>query len=332
MKFEVFSDGSGAFCADEAEQKVACEVRDGMEAFSKGRLGKKRLAAQLERCIGTTPSVLEAYEMLASLHVLDCKPERAIKLVRKAIAGANALLPPGFKGRIPWQQEGNRVYLMLMRTIVSCLSATRKHQEAVQYAAQMMALDPDDGACVRFTAGHEACRAGEIEQARHLFRDYGHEYPPFWYELGLTLLNERQLVPAVTAFRRGIAANPYIALVLFNGQPPNAFPVAHINWWEGPEAAVNYLGAYGGLWQDMEEAQRFLYWVFNNSRVMMERAALMACKEARPFRETPDLDAEALAREAELVDAIDDSLSSAIVRQRDTPLGPIWPWDTYEGA
>lgn len=333
MKFEVFDDGSGAFTgASAAEQSAISQVAECVEAFSKRRVGKKQLTALMERCISNTPAVLEPYELMASMHALNCKPERALKLAHKGLALANALMPPGFSGRISWTREENHPYLTLMRTIVSCLSSMRKHREAAQYAAKLLALDPEDGACVRFVAGHEALRAGEIEQARHLYRDYGREYPPFCYELGLTLLKEGLLVAAATAFRRGIATNPYIALVMFNGLPPNAFPIAHIKWWEGPEAAVKYMGAYGGIWEDEAEAQRFLYWLFNNSRVMMERAAIMACKEARPFTETLGADAEALAREAALVDAIDDSLSTAIVQQRVTPLGPMWPWDTYEGA
>jgi hypothetical protein len=208
----------------------------------------------------------------------------------------------------------------------------RRHAEAAELAGRLLALDPDDGAVVRFTAGHEYFRAGDEENARHLFRDHAHEYPPFCYELGLSLFNERHLVGAATAFRRGIATNPYIALVLFTGQTPNAFPVAHIHWWEGPEAAIKYLAAYGSVWDQAEEVQRFLYWLFNNSRVMAERAAIMACKEERPFVETPGADTAALEREAALVAAMDDTLSTAIIRQRATPLGPLWPWDTYEGA
>ncbi|XLZ69802.1 hypothetical protein ABT364_25255 [Massilia sp. SR12] len=333
MEFEVFSDGSGAFTgADEAEQAAIDKFIELLAPLDKQRISDKRMAAMLERCISETPAYLDPYEALASLYLMSGKPAKALKLARKGVALANALLPPGFAGRIPWEHKGNRSYLALMRTVVTCLCGTRQHKEAAQYAATMLALDPSDGAAARFSAGHEALRAGDTETARHLFRDYAHEYPPFYYELGLVLFNERQLVAAATAFRRGIAANPYIAMLLSTGAQPNAFPIAHIHWCESPDAAIRYLDVYGSVWDGKGEVQRFLYWLFNHSKVMMERAAIMACKEERPFTETPDLDESALAHEAALVDAIDDTLSAAIVRQRDTPLGPMWPWDTYAGA
>lgn len=333
MKFEVFSDGSGAFSgADEAEQAAIEKFIKLLAPLDRQRISDKRMAAILERCISETPTFLDPYNALATLYLMTGKGAKALKLARKGVALASALLPPGFAGRIPWEHEGNRSYLALMRTVVTCLCGTRQHKEAAEYAARMLALDPLDGADIRFSAGHEALRAGDTETALHLLRDYAHEYPPFCYELGLVLFNERQLVAAATAFRRGIAANPYIAMVLSTGAPPNALPIAHINWRESPDAAIRYLDVYGSVWDGKSEAQRFLYWLFNHSKVMMERAAIMACREERPFSDPPDLDSPALAHEAALVDAIDDSLSAAIVQQRDTPLGPMWPWDTYEGA
>ncbi|WP_342116582.1 hypothetical protein [Pseudoduganella sp. OTU4001] len=333
MKFEVFGDGSGAFSgADEAECVALNQFMEMMASFDKQRLGRKRFIAMLERCISQTPTFLDPYQVLASLNMMEGKSGKALKLAQRGLAVADALLPSGFDGRIPWNHEGNHSYLTLTRTLVTCLSGMRQHKDAARHAARMLALDPDDGACVRFTAGHEMLRAREEEHAQHLFRDYAHEYPPFCYELGFTLFQQRQLVAAATAFRRGIAANPYIALVLFTGQSPNAFPVAHINWWEGPEAAVKYLGAYGDIWDDAAEVQRFLYWLFNHSKVMAERAAMMACKEERPFVETPGADDASREREVALVDAIDDTVSATIVRQRVTPSGMLWPWDTYQGA
>jgi tetratricopeptide (TPR) repeat protein len=332
MKFDILNEDSGAFSCSAAELAAAASLAELVANCGSKRISKKRFIGLLERYINDTPELFEPYDLLASLYTMDGKPERALKLARKGIALGRALIPSGFAGRIAWQCEENRPYLGLVRTAVTCLSGMRRHAEAAELASSLLALDPDDGACVRFTAGHEHFRAGDEERARQLFRGHAHEYPPFCYELGLSLFNERELVGAATAFRRGIAANPYIALVLFTGQAPNAFPVAHIHWWEGPEAAVKYLGAYGGVWDEAAEAQRFLYWLFNNSRVMVERAAIMACKEGRPFEEIPGADAAALEREAALIAAIDDTLSTAIVRQRDTPVGPLWPWDTYQGA
>ncbi len=333
MRFEVYNDGSGAFTgADEAEQIAIEQFLELLAPLDKQRISDKRMASILERCISQTPAYLDPYDALASLYLMTGKPAKALKLARKGIAVASALLPPGFAGRIPWEHEGNRSYLTLMRTVVTCLCGMRQHKEAAAQAARILALDPSDGAAVRFSAGHEALRAGDTETARHLFRDYAHEYPPFCYELGLVLFNERQLVAAATAFRRGIAANPYIAMLLSTGTPPNALPIAHYHWRESPDAAARYLDVYGSVWDGKGEAQRFLYWLFNHSQVMRERAAIMACREERPFVETPDLAHPALAHEAALVEAIDDTLSAAIVQQRATPAGLIWPWDTYEGA
>lgn len=331
MKFEVFADGSGAFVSTEpAAQAEAEKIAALTERMLKEGFGKKRMVSEVERCIAEMPALLDAYELLATCHLMEHKPGKALSVVQKGVAAANKLLPDGFSGRIPWEREGNRPYLGLMRLQVMSFAGMGRHREAAQQAGALLALDPEDGACVRFAAGHEYLRCGEVGTARRLFRDHGAEYPPFWYELGLSLYQERQLVPAATAFRRGIAGNPYIALVLFTGQVPNAFAVPHISWREGPGAAAGYLDTYGELWNDEEQAQRFLYWLFNHSKVLQERAAVMACKEERSFAMATEVDLAAQRRESAVVEAIDDRLSRAILQQCSTAYGPRWPWETYD--
>jgi len=331
MKFEILNDGSGVFAyADPALQAAAEKFEARAADFAAGGIGRKRMIASIEQAMREHATLAAPYSLMAVILLRDGKPERALKTLQRGVAALGRLLPPGFAGRIEWRRAENQAYLDLLRLRVTCLSGLRQHKEAAAHACELLALDPDDGACIRFAAGHELLRAGDVAQACRLFRDFGRQYPPFCYELGLALFREGQLVAAATAFRRGIAGNPYIALGLTEGMVPNAYPVAHYDWLEGPHAAASYLGTYGDVWYQADEPNRFLYWLFNHSKVLLERAAIMAAKEARPFGELAQA-GDALREEAEVTDAIDDALSAAIVQLRQTPEGMLWPWNTYQG-
>ena len=78
---------------------------------------------------------------------------------------------------------------------------------------------------------------------------------------------------------------------------------------EEPPLAKQYLGAYGAIWEEALMEQRFLYWLFNQSSVLIERAKLMARREKREIGlDLPQPESQ-VAHYRELVAAIDDKLS-----------------------
>jgi hypothetical protein len=100
---------------------------------------------------------------------------------------------------------------------------------------------------------------------------------------------------------------------------------------EKPELASQYLGAYGVIWEEATGAQRFLYWLYNQSDVLAERARLMRCREQRSIDTSLPQPREQVAQFHALVAAIDDKLSLEVVRRRPNGAGEMeWPWQVYQ--
>lgn len=331
MEFKVFEDGSGAFVffapgSQETSDKFDLLV----EAFKDGRVAEKRMRSICERMMREVPPLMQPYFIMSTLQLSKGKHERALVTAMRGLAAVNHLFPDDFKGAIQWIHSGNRPYLQLMKTILLCHVAADNHQKAAEWCQMIERIDPDDSCGTRFVMGHVLLRSEDRTQARDWFARHGDEYSPYWYELGLSLFEEGQLVEAATAFRRGIAVNPYIAELIFHGHEPNSFPVMHFWATEKPRVAAQYLSIYGKLWEESFEAQRFLYWLYNHSDVLLERARMMACREQRSLDTDLAPPQGQVTQYQLLLDAIDDQLSNAVVRMRPNGHGEMeWPWEVY---
>jgi len=331
MEFKVFEDKSGAFVFNApGSQETADKFELLVEAFEDERITHKRMTAICEKTIHDFPPLLRPYHILATILLAKGKHAKALETAVRGLGAVNCMFPDDFSGPIPWHHNGNRPYLDLLKTILLCYIAGKKYEKAVEWCDMIKRADPDDSCGVRFIIGHVLLRSGEHEKAQVWFADHGTEYSPYFYELGLCLIQQEKFVEAATAFRRGIAINPYIAELIFNGHEPNPYAVVHFWTNEQPPLATKYLGAYGDIWEEARPAQCFLYWLFNHSIVMAERALLMGCREQRSLdAEHPIPDAQ-VAQFRALVAAIDDKLSVEIVRRMPAGDGEmVWPWQIY---
>lgn len=331
MEFKVFDDKSGAFVFSAPGSQETSDKFDRLvEAFEDGQIDQRRMVAICEDMIRDFRLLLRPYHILATIQFSKGRNAKALETAVRGMAAVHHMIPDDFSGPFPWHHDGNRPYLALLKTILLCHVADRKYDKAVDWCTQVQRADPDDSCGVRFIIGHALLRAGEHAEAHSWFAEHGTEYAPYFYELGLSLFRQDRLVEAATAFRRGIAINPYIAEMIFYGYQPNPYPVMHFWANEKPPLAKLYLGSYGALWEEAVQEQRFLYWLFNQSSVLAERAKMMACREQRSIDlRLPQPDAQ-VALYRELVAAIDDELSSDIVRRRPTGEGSMeWPWQVY---
>jgi len=331
MEFKVFEDKSGAFVfnapgAQETSDKFDLLV----EAFKDDRITQKRMTGICEKMIRDFPPLLQPYRILATIYLAKGKHAKALETAVRGLGAVNNMFPDDFSGPIPWHHNGNRPYLDLLKIILLCYIAGKKYEKAAEWCDMIKRADPDDSCGIRFVFGHVLLRSGEHEKAQAEFADHGTEYSPYFYELGLCLLRQEQFVEAATAFRRGIAINPYIAEMIFNGHRPNPHAIMHFWANEEPSLAEQYLGAYGAIWEEALVAQRFLYWLYNQSDVLVERSRLMACREQRSLdMDLPPPEAQVTDFRA-LLSAIDDTLSIGIVQRRHNGDGEMeWPWQVY---
>lgn len=331
MEFKVFEDKSGAFVFSAPGSKETADKFDLLvEAFEDGRIHRKRMIAICERLMREVPPLLRPYHVMATIHLARGKHEKALMTAARGLEAVNDMFPDDFSGPIPWHHDGNRPYLDLLKTILLCHIASKDFEKAADWCGMIERAEPDDCCGVRFVMGHVLLRSGEVERAQSWFIDHGMEYAPYYYELGVCHFRAERYVAAVTAFRRGIAINPYIAEMIFNDHEPNPYAVMHFWSNETPMLASQYLGTYSDFWDEAQAEQRFLFWLFNHSLVLGERAKLMACREQRSMDFELPQPKEQVAAYRELIASIDDSLSRDIARRRPNASGVLeWPWESY---
>lgn len=202
-----------------------------------------------------------------------------------------------------------------------------RHKDAAALIDRMLAFNPNDNQGVRFLLGSELIRCGEAERAKAVIEAECGNYPPYHYELALLHLQAGEWVQAATALRRGFFANAYIAEVLCGTAEPMPLAIWHGSNLAEPETARDYVSSYGALWSRRPDFVAFVRWLFQHSKVLAERAAVLACREElcweREFNARSDLVDQLECLQA----TIDDTLSKALVVQQPDRKGqPIWPW------
>ncbi|WP_426340332.1 hypothetical protein ACN9MZ_00095 [Pseudoduganella sp. S-14] len=333
IQFQIFPDHSGAFDYSSNATKDAGEKVDELaDLWQQGRLSEKRFQAALEQQLQQTPWLLDAHVFLASNYFDLGKPVKALEAAQRGLDAAHDIMPDGFSGRVEWGHLENRAYLRMLQIALLCLSRRRKHKEAAEIAVLMLARNPNDNQGVRFVVGSELLRAGMRKEAAVALQEHAADYPPYWYELGLCHAIDDNWVAAATAFRRGFAANHYIAELLLNESEPWPLLIHHGSNLEDPSTAIEYVNACGDLWLAPNGAERFLRWLYNQSQVLMERAGILACKEELLWAANSADAAKIVQRLDALTSKIDDKLSKAIVQQRTTRRGQTgWPWNLALG-
>ena len=128
----------------------------------------------MDRVLATDPDLIDGRMYLASYWHDQGKPKKALDAALKGLALGNRHIPEGFAGQIEWAHPANRTYLRLLNTRL------------------------------RGVAMWQPC-------ARAAFAADSDDFPPYYYELALSLVLTGAWIAAATALRRGFAGNPYIA-------------------------------------------------------------------------------------------------------------------------
>ncbi|HCT5564182.1 TPA: tetratricopeptide repeat protein, partial [Escherichia coli] len=159
-----------------------------------------------------------------------------------------------------------------------------------------------------------------------VLKKHADEFSPYWYELGLLHFLNGELVKAATAFRRGFAANTYIAEMLCGNLHPFPLAVWH-NYSAGPDTAEDYYTTYSPLWGQYPEALLFVNWLYNHSSVLHERAEIIKCAEMLMQEDDFEIYESILRQQEKLRERIDETLSEKIVQKCRNMNGEyVWPW------
>lgn len=330
LQFDVFDGESGGFnYPDRTCQGLLDELNDLLDGHESGELGDKPYLAALERVLARAPDLINAHSIITHhWHELG-KPKKALEAALLGLGAANRHIPEGFTGRIEWGHLENRPYLRLMHVALLSYMRLRRHRGAVKIIESMLARNPNDNQGVRYLLGSELLRAGDIERARAVLAAEADSYPPYFYELALACMLNNDWVAAATALRRGFAANPYIAEYLGGNPYPLPLAIWHGNNFAEPETAIDYAEMYDELWLTPPDGFAFVRWLFNHSKVLAERAAIMECREALLSEDDASARSKIIAQARGAAASIDDAISIAIVKKRKNVRGKlVWPWTT----
>jgi tetratricopeptide (TPR) repeat protein len=327
-RFEMLDADAGVFVfPDTPFDGLVAEFDGLLDGRERRAASEKEYVAGLERLIREEPDFVDAHAHLAYAWIEQGKPKKALDASLAGLARANRLIPEGFAGRIEWGHLDNRPYLRAMHAAVLGYMRLRRHQDAAVLVERMLAFNPNDNQGVRYLLGSELIRAGEPGRARSVIEAECGNYPPYQYELALLHLQAGQWIAAATALRRGFCANPYIAEVLCGTSDPMPLAIWHGSNLAEPETARDYVASYGALWLRRPDFVAFVRWLFQHSRVLGERSAVLACREELQWEREFKARSAVVDRLDQLEAAIDDALSKELVVQRADRQGrPIWPW------
>lgn len=328
LSFEVIHAESGRFAYRDERYDALVDEFDGlMDARDAGELTVAGYLATLNRLLVVAPDFVDVHAHIALLWHDQHKPKKALAAALLGLSAANRVIPEDFNGRIEWGILDNRPYLRAMNLVLQSYARLRRHKDAVTTIDLMLTRNPDDNQGVRFLLGSEALRAGDYDRARSVFEAEAHAYPPYFYELALIHTLREDWVSAATALRRGLAANPYIAEIISGNLIPAPLPIWHGTDFAEPEVAREYMQMYGPYSHNMPPNVPFTRWLFNHSKVLAERAAIMECREALLWERDMAARTKLLNSLYRLIDKIDDKLSAAIVTRHTDRYGKArWPW------
>ena len=323
--------GEAEFWEPEEHEFLTKQVYDACDEYDAGRLTTRQLVERLRDLIAKEPDLMAAYAAVGEALLEEGRDREACSALEKGFTRGEAALPVDFKGEIRWVCHRNRPFLRTAHVLSLCYRNAGERKKAIKTMEKILGWNPSDNQGIRWLIGSEYMRAGQRSRAESTFREHGSEYPPYRYELGLLYFQEGEHARAATSLRHGFIENPYIAEILCGTPAPMRLTI-----WEGSnlqevECAQAYVASYGELWHETAHALQFLRWVHTHPKVMMERAEILACKEALLWSADIGERRRILLDEQEARNRIDDQLSATIVRERTDSRGRTTaPWRAME--
>ena len=327
IALDVWEDGA-VFRHPKGSDDIVRELHGLLDDSDDGALDPAQYLRKLQALVARHPGFIDGHAHLGSAFLYEeGKTERARDAyMRGFMLGAEAI-PADFNGTIEWGFHENRPFLRAAHGVVLCYLRLGQRREALALMEKMLAWNPNDNQGVRYVVGSEYLRAGDTDKAVAVFAAEGAHYPPYRYEMALLLLWKGEHRAAATSLRHGFVENGYIAEILCGTSDPLPLAIWHGSNFAEPELARDYVSEYGDLWHRTPGAVAFLRWLHTHPKVMVERAAVLECREALLWEHDVERRRTILEREEAAARRIDDGLSEDIVVDRTDRQGrPVAPW------
>ena len=292
LRFEV-NDNQGCFIFPETWfGSLLDEFEELIDAYDADEISETSYINKLRRLARQENDFIDVHAHLAYVFLEQNAPRKALNAALKGLAVGNRLIPEGFSGRIIWIHPDNRPFLRALYAAILANAHLQRHQDAIMLIEKILDYNPEDNHGARWLLGPELLRTGAH----------------------------------ATAFRRGFAANTYIAEILCGNLHPFPLAVWH-NFSGGPDTAEDYYATYHPLWGQYPEALLFVNWLYNHSSVLHERAEIIKCAEMLMQEDDFEICESILRQQEKLRERIDETLSEKIVQKCRNMNGEyVWPW------
>ena len=247
--FAVFDDAdatrlSGSFSESAACSELIRELDEQWQGYDDFTAAQQRSARQwVTRALMAQPGFLEGGLALASMQRED-GPEIALETATRYARKANALIPKGFKGGMPWSHVSNRFYHRLLWLQLELNHELRDSAAAARIARRMLRLNPNDNIGVRYVLPYLLLEQENVTEAKRALK-------PIADEEGLTAAATRAFV-AFADGRRAMFRRE-LAMALFTLPALRCFL---LNDWEA--LPPDELG-YRSIQPDMETFGQFAW-------------------------------------------------------------------------
>ncbi|MGS0974110.1 hypothetical protein [Burkholderia glumae] len=185
---------SGSFSESSACSELIRELDDQWQGYDESTATQKRTARQwVARALNAQPGFLEAGLALASMQRED-GPEIALHTATRYVRKADALIPKGFKGSLPWSHVSNRFYHRLLWLQLELNHELGDSAAAARIARKMLRLAPNDNLGVRYVLPYLLLEQENVAGAKRALN-------PIADEEGLTAAATRAFVAFADGLR-----------------------------------------------------------------------------------------------------------------------------------
>lgn len=286
---------------------------------------RQQLMDVCSRMVNMEPAFLDAYVHAAGALLENDEADAAEIWYKRGLDQAYAVMPSDFKGQISWYVTSNRPFMRLHHGYILCLLKHEDLKPATQAMEQHLTWNPTDSLGIGEMLADVYVVLGKDAKARKLMK--GRDRPHFFYNLALLDLHKGEYCKALTNFRKGFLANPYIAEKLLGTNhifnKPGWIPTSE----QTMESAQDYLqGPILDAWENADF--EFLNWAYNCSLSLKDRATWTDLRER--IDATHDFNNRgAILEKMNLMKAsINDTSSAPAIISIENRYGEVFPvWD-----
>ena len=236
-------------------------------------------------------------------------------------------LPPVFDGLVDKTTASGAGLIRAATGLGRCECNHVSAHRGIRWYERVLDWDATIDSEAALRLGSEYVQRGRLGLARPLLTERAPLWAPYDYDLTLCELLQGEETQAITAARRGLVTNPYIAERLFGVLAPLKIAMGETGRGRARSVAVEYTLRYGHRWHLTEGAVGMLRWVSTHPAALTERAQMRtldyaAANERDTGRRTKLIDGLYLG-----LKSMEDGVSAKMLSGERSPHGTA-PWKT----